>query len=337
MNRFFFAFLIFALATAGVECLAQPALPDISCNMAGNKFVKLSWTSQYNPPKSIAVRRANNEFSGFSTIGYVHNLKKGKQLFIDSFPQPGKWFYKLLITFNSGLEWSSNACPITVPNLPDLQKNAKHPMPPVRDTPVKKIETIKKIEKINPAPSHMPEPAPVMNKSQKPVKINPVVAPVASIASSDTATQKKIFTNQQSNKTTDQPVVKTGVAQTPAANHEKKDTTPPKKLPDSLQTKRTNTNTTIDTATLPNLFVESKYIREEAGTGNIILTMPEDFRIYHYSLYVYNSENQPVWYVPVFNEPEVIMDRRNFRRNIVYRFLMRKELQKFAEVYIEKH
>ncbi|HRO42188.1 MAG TPA: hypothetical protein PL009_05105 [Flavipsychrobacter sp.] len=68
----------------------------------------LSWISQYDGIKSIAVQRSNDSIFNFTTIGYVKNIKKGTQAFIDGHPNPGTNWYRLYIVFSSDLTWFSN-------------------------------------------------------------------------------------------------------------------------------------------------------------------------------------------------------------------------------------
>ena len=92
---------------------AQPVLPDIVG--ATDKGINvLSWTSQYDGIKSIAVQRSSDSVYNFATIGYVKNLKKVTQAFIDGHPVPGNNWYRLYINFNSDLTWYSNRFKIFV-------------------------------------------------------------------------------------------------------------------------------------------------------------------------------------------------------------------------------
>src|SRR5690606_17911946 len=78
---------------------AQPVLPDmIGATQDGMNI--LSWTSQYNGIKSIAVQRSADSVYNFATIGYVKELGKGPQAFIDGHPMPGNNWYRLYIVFN---------------------------------------------------------------------------------------------------------------------------------------------------------------------------------------------------------------------------------------------
>lgn len=92
---------------------AQPTLPDM---LAGTEkgINILTWTCQYDGIKSIAVQRSSDSMYNYVTVGYVKNLKKGQQAFIDGHPVPGNNWYRLYIVFNSDLAWNSNRIKLTV-------------------------------------------------------------------------------------------------------------------------------------------------------------------------------------------------------------------------------
>ena len=95
------------------KTIAQPALPDI-VGVAQKGFSILSWTCQYDGLKSISVQRSSDSTYNFTTIGYVKDIKKGQQAFIDGHPNPGKNYYRLLIAFSSDLTWYSNRIKLQV-------------------------------------------------------------------------------------------------------------------------------------------------------------------------------------------------------------------------------
>lgn len=100
-------FLLFFLLLLAGKSIAQPQLPDmVGVTQKGLNI--LSWTSQYDRLKSIAVQRSSDSFFNYTTIGYVKDLKKGTQAFIDGHPLPGKNWYRLQIAFGSDLVWQSN-------------------------------------------------------------------------------------------------------------------------------------------------------------------------------------------------------------------------------------
>ncbi|WP_118972356.1 hypothetical protein [Taibaiella koreensis] len=100
-----FIFLLFSLS---FSLHAQPDLPAISVVTQGGISV-LSWNNPYESGlKSIAVQRSADSNYNFVTLGYVANLKKGVQSFVDAHPAVGKNWYRLIILFSSDMEWKSS-------------------------------------------------------------------------------------------------------------------------------------------------------------------------------------------------------------------------------------
>lgn len=105
-------FIVFLLSLSTVS-QAQPQLPDMA-SATQKGLVVLGWTAQWDGIKSIAVQRSSDSVYNFTTIGYVKNLKKGPQGFIDGHPMPGKNYYRLYIAFASDLTWFSNRTLVVV-------------------------------------------------------------------------------------------------------------------------------------------------------------------------------------------------------------------------------
>jgi hypothetical protein len=105
--KVFAAILITAFCCFSKTAHAQPQLPDmVGATHRGMNI--LGWTAQYDGIKSIAVQRSSDSIYNFTTIGFVKNLKKGPQGFIDGHPLPGNNYYRLIIAFSSDLNWYSN-------------------------------------------------------------------------------------------------------------------------------------------------------------------------------------------------------------------------------------
>src|SRR6185312_3997416 len=100
-------FLFLSVVLISVASQAQPMLPDIA-GTSQKGIVVLTWNCQYNGIKSIAVQRSSDSAHNYATIGYVKNVKKGVQAFIDGHPGAGNNFYQLYIIFGSDLTWNSN-------------------------------------------------------------------------------------------------------------------------------------------------------------------------------------------------------------------------------------
>lgn len=101
-------------------------MPDMIGVTQGGMNV-ITWTSQYDGIKSIAMQRSQDSVHNFATIGYVKNLKKGPQAFIDGHPNPGKNWYRLYIVFSSDLTWYSNNLKLMVDSAQLLQQKVLPP------------------------------------------------------------------------------------------------------------------------------------------------------------------------------------------------------------------
>lgn len=118
--------LFFTLIAFSITTNAQPMLPDIAA--ATEKGINvLSWISQFEGVKSIAVQRSSDSAYNYTTVGYVKNTKKGRQAFIDGHPLPGKNWYQLYIVFNSDLTWFSNRVKLVVDSVTLVNKGVLPP------------------------------------------------------------------------------------------------------------------------------------------------------------------------------------------------------------------
>ena len=119
----FITVLLFSISFA---LQAQPVLPDVM-GVTQKGLNMLSWTNQYDGIKSIAVQRSSDSVYNFTTIGYVKNLKKGVQGFIDGHPTPGANWYRLYIVFSSDLTWYSNRIKLSVDSAQLMQQRVLPP------------------------------------------------------------------------------------------------------------------------------------------------------------------------------------------------------------------
>lgn len=114
------------LLLAGNVFAQAPVLPDIA--IASDKGVNvLSWTCQYDGIGSIAVQRSSDSVFNFTTVGYVRDLKKGQQAFIDGHPKAGNNWYRLYIGFSSDLTWYSNTVKVYIDSATLLNKGVIPP------------------------------------------------------------------------------------------------------------------------------------------------------------------------------------------------------------------
>jgi hypothetical protein len=121
------AAVVFLLLGIHQLSYAQPDLPAIATITQGGLTV-ISWNNPYESGlKSIAVQRSADSNYNFTTLGYVTNLKKGVQSFVDAHPMPGKNWYRLIILFSSDMEWKSNLGTVTVDSAAIANRK---PLPP---------------------------------------------------------------------------------------------------------------------------------------------------------------------------------------------------------------
>ncbi len=97
-----------AQAKAEAQKYNVPVLPEIKIEMDKNGRPVLSWYSQYDGIKSIAVQRSTDSIVNFSTIAYINKPAKGPLSYTDERPQLDTGFYKLFIVFDSDVTWWSN-------------------------------------------------------------------------------------------------------------------------------------------------------------------------------------------------------------------------------------
>jgi hypothetical protein len=140
----------FLTVFCSVAAYAQPVLPDVMA-VSQNGVNVLSWTNQYDGIKSIAVQRSSDSVYNFATIGYVKNLKKGAQAFIDGHPNPGNNWYRLYIVFSSDLTWFSNRARLFVDSAQLMKKGV---LPP-NDSLQKMVNTLSLSNGTVPDPSEI--------------------------------------------------------------------------------------------------------------------------------------------------------------------------------------
>ncbi len=103
-----FLSILAAISFTNLIAIAQvPQLPAMQIVTDNAKNI-LSWTSQYDGIKSIAIQRSSDSVRNFVTIGVLATPKKGVQTYTDLRPLIGKNSYRLSILFAGDVEWFSN-------------------------------------------------------------------------------------------------------------------------------------------------------------------------------------------------------------------------------------
>jgi hypothetical protein len=298
----FFSCLFFAPATK-----AQPVLPDmIGATQDGMNV--LTWTCQYDGIKSIAVQRSRDSVFNFVTIGYVKDLAKGPQAFIDGHPQPGANWYRLYIVFNSNLTWYSNYLKLEVDSMELLKQKVLPPNDSLQvfASKVKMVEvsadksTEGASEGLSDKPSDTPRGKSVGKTKGK-------------------ANGGTLVVGNTSEKPLPPPVEEKTPGKRPPAPPAKK--LPVIKIPD------------ISSEADAVAYIKSRYVFTNPFTGHVNIEIP-DAPKYQYSIVFFNRDNQPVLEIPRIREPSVVVDKRNFQRKGLYKFELSKDKAKLETGFI---
>lgn len=86
---------------------AQDALPVLKIETLNAENL-ISWNNQYNGVKSIIIQRSADSVFNYTAIGFMAKPAVGFATYKDESPLSGKNFYRLLLVFQSDLEWYSN-------------------------------------------------------------------------------------------------------------------------------------------------------------------------------------------------------------------------------------
>lgn len=73
------------------------------------------------------------------------------------------------------------------------------------------------------------------------------------------------------------------------------------------------------------IFIRSKYIFTDTLTGHVNMFLPDDISMHSYSVKFFDKDKRLVTEVPRINNPQLIIDKRNFQHKGVYKFTIRKD------------
>lgn len=272
-----------------------PVLPDIIA--ATDKGINvISWTCQYDGIKSIAVQRSADSVFNYTTIGFVKNLKKGQQAFIDGHPGPGNNWYRLYIAFSSDLTWYSNSIRVYVDSITILNK----PVIPPNDSLQKYASSV------------IIRPEDVIASSLAPVELPP--PPV----------QQPVYNNRPGNNS---------YANRPAntASNTTNNTPPPPKPAPKLNLNLSSGGEADNQFT----YIKSRHVFTNPFTGHVTLELPNDMREpYSIQFFKQGNERTPVLDIPRIRKQKVVIDKRNFQGKGMYKFILMHGSQKIDEGYI---
>ncbi len=289
--------LLLFFLSCGFAALAQPSLPDFAGSVDKGVIV-LSWNCQYRGVKSIAILRSADGSSNYAVIGYVANLEKGLQVFVDGHPLPGKNCYKLGISFNSGLKWSSNSnCFVADKNTSSLSSG----LPP--------NDSIQNLLVTQDVPHN-----------KRPAGAAPSWEKSSSLAIEDDAdsTDEPIETAQR--YATSKPAIPPKVSVSYRG-----DTVHPAQNDIQAQQGKKIVLSFEDPDDNSSQLVKSRFISADAVTGHIIMTLPDDVATHHYSIKFFDDKNAMITEVPKINAAKIIIDKRNFQRRGTYKFKLHRD------------
>jgi len=297
---------------------AQPLLPDMAgISDKGVNF--LTWTCQYDGIKSIAVQRSSDSLMNFTTVGYVKNMKKGVQAFVDGHPLPGNNYYELLIVFSSDLSWTSNRIKLYVDST--LIKN-RHIKLPSNDSLQKYLTTTvgnnKDADDEDKKPGSNTAPKNTTNTVASQPSLTIDEATPYSPYGTKTAKKKKTIIVVGSKDIDVVTSLDSSIKRVMVSNDSLV-----KKQP-KIIIKLTTDVTELD----PYSYVKSQYVFPDDLTGNINITLP-DVKYHSYSMKILNDKNKVVMDIPRLNVSPIIMDKRNFRQSGLYKFTIKRDNKEF--------
>ncbi len=289
--------LILLLSFAAFAAVAQPTLPDMA-GTSENGHITLSWLCQFDGVKVITVMRSQDSLNDFEIIGYIKKPKKGSQEYTDHHAAPRKNFYKLSLVFNSGLTWRSNFIGVdaATPTEPTREQ-----LPP-RDT-TKNIV----LEK---------------NNEQQPTKPPTSPIPNAQLESSF-HTNNKPTTLPDTCKRSNKP----GVSISFEADTTIQRKPEPPRAKAHIVFEEPSDNTPI--------FIKSKFIHTDSANGHVDIYLPDDVNTHHYSVKFYDLQSHLITDIPKINSAMIILDKRNFQRSGIYKFVLRKDYTELEAGYIK--
>lgn len=82
-------------------------------------------------------------------------------------------------------------------------------------------------------------------------------------------------------------------------------------------------------------YIKSQYVFTNPFTGHVTLELPEETRsTYAIKFYSQNNSNTPVLNIPRIRQKQVIIDKRNFNKKGIYKFVLFEGQDKMEEGYI---
>jgi hypothetical protein len=315
MSRKFALVIILLIAFLAKPVYAQPTLPDIAGTLQKGVIV-LTWECQYDGIKSIAVLRSTDSVHNYSTVGYVREVKKGVQVFVDGHPGAGKNWYQLYIVFSSGLTWNSNRIKIKVDTATLMNQQIVFP-------PNDSLQKMVSVREPNERPKISKRTGIVVtidSGDKKGVDVTSIDMSTIIGEVIQPVTKKDSGTKFYTTNTTDANSVSTVVSSSSSETIKKK-----QHISISIDTDPSNAN--------PYTMIKSRFIFTNPLTGHVNMDLPEVLK-HHYSVKFFDAKNNPIVEIPKIMASPLIIDKRNFQNKGIYRFELRKDNSQFETGYI---
>lgn len=124
-----------------------PTLPDLLA-ITKDGINILSWNNPYDKGvKTIAVQRSADSNYNFVTIGVASKTTGGVANFVDPHPMAGKNWYRLIITFESGIDFNSTLKSISVDSADIAKQKLLPPTAEVQNAINQNAESPKEVVK----------------------------------------------------------------------------------------------------------------------------------------------------------------------------------------------
>jgi hypothetical protein len=317
----FVAVFLFILVDFVFKVSAQPTLPDIAGALEKGVII-LTWDCQYDGIKSIAVQRSSDSVHNFKTVGYVQQLKKGVQVFVDGHPGLGKNWYELFIVFNSGLTWNSNRIKIFVDSATLI--NQQVVLPPndsLQKLVVAREATDKPIKSKKTGIVVIIDSSATKKQDETTIDISSITGghDVFKPVTKDSGTT--FFPEAFKSNTTLVNNTTSGNITTSSAGSDK----PVKHISISINTDPSELN--------PYVYIKSRFIFTNPLTGHVNMELPQ-IKEHRYSVKFFDNNNHVIVDIPRIMASPLIIDKRNFQNKGIYKFELRRDESQFDVGYI---
>jgi hypothetical protein len=284
------------LSFSALGAYAQPTLPDLA-GATDKGVVILSWVCQYEGIRSITVLRSQDSTSINQKIGNVQALGKGVQAFADAHPVAGKNFYKLAIVFKSGLTWSSNRVSVFIDKAALEQARVELP---ANDSIQHFVVTEQK------PPDSKPDSA-GKSSTSKPMQNGTTI---------DTLPKHRVLISFDFDST--------AISPQSFSSNTAGTAIPRKRITVAFD----------DQSTIAGTEVVSRFIYTDKTTGHVDMNLPDDVATHHYSVKFYNSKGNMIFEVPKIHTQNIIIDKRNFQKKGIYKFVLRRDVVELESGYV---